>query len=274
MFKRAYVEITNICNLRCAFCPGTKRPERFMPPEEFRILARRLRPHTGFLYLHVMGEPLLHPQLGELLEIGAAEGFRLCLTTNGTLLEERGCLRRVRGGAVSTEGTPRNTVYVSRLHLNEQEKTQIADWAVRLIQPHMKLILDAGTTCARLAQRILEEEIPCTVWTPNLTAIQILSRSPKITLMSAGGILDRDHNRFQGPVPGEFYADLYFLSPDGFCCGQATGTDREESLRKRSFASQSDKVICLVEPSKEGRVAPFEIFCPAVTITEKGISSK
>ncbi|WP_067554011.1 DeoR/GlpR family DNA-binding transcription regulator [Faecalibaculum rodentium] len=191
-----------------------------------------------------------------------------------TLLEERGCLRRVRGGAVSTEGTPRNTVYVSRLHLNEQEKTQIADQAVRLIQPHMKLILDAGTTCARLAQRILEEEIPCTVWTPNLTAIQILSRSPKITLMSAGGILDRDHNRFQGPVPGEFYADLYFLSPDGFCCGQATGTDQEESLRKRSFASQSDKVICLVEPSKEGRVAPFEIFCPAVTITEKGISSK
>ena len=92
MFKRAYVEITNICNLRCAFCPGTKRPERFMPPEEFRILARRLRPHTGFLYLHVMGEPLLHPQLGELLEIGAAEGFRICLTTNGTLLEERGGL--------------------------------------------------------------------------------------------------------------------------------------------------------------------------------------
>lgn len=89
MFKRAYVEITNICNLRCAFCPGTKRPERFMPPEEFRILARRLRPHTGFLYLHVMGEPLLHPQLGELLEIGAAEGFRICLTTNGILLEQR-----------------------------------------------------------------------------------------------------------------------------------------------------------------------------------------
>ena len=89
MFKRAYVEITNICNLRCAFCPGTKRPGRFMPPEEFRILARRLRPHTGFLYLHVMGEPLLHPRLGELLEIGAAEGFRICLTTNGTLLEAR-----------------------------------------------------------------------------------------------------------------------------------------------------------------------------------------
>ena len=92
MLKRAYVEITNICNLRCAFCPGTKRPGRFMPPEEFRLLARRLRPHTGFLYLHVMGEPLLHPQLGELLEIGDGEGFRICLTTNGVLLEQRHAL--------------------------------------------------------------------------------------------------------------------------------------------------------------------------------------
>ena len=36
-----------------------------------------------------MGEPLLHPELGELLGIAAEEGFRACLTTNGTLLEEK-----------------------------------------------------------------------------------------------------------------------------------------------------------------------------------------
>ena len=43
MFKRMYLEITNVCNLRCAFCPGTQRPRRFMTPEEFRQLATRLR---------------------------------------------------------------------------------------------------------------------------------------------------------------------------------------------------------------------------------------
>jgi len=43
-----------------------------------------------YLYLHVMGEPLLHPQLGEILALAAELGFRVCLTTNGTLAGERG----------------------------------------------------------------------------------------------------------------------------------------------------------------------------------------
>ena len=86
MLKRAYIEITNICNLRCSFCPGTGRVGRFMTAEEFRVLAEKLRGRVSYLYLHVMGEPLLHPRLGELLSIGAEKGFRVCLTTNGTLL--------------------------------------------------------------------------------------------------------------------------------------------------------------------------------------------
>lgn len=90
MLKRAYIEITNVCNLRCSFCPGTGREKDFMPPERFRLLAEKLRGHVKYLYLHVMGEPLLHPRLGELLAIAADLGFRTCLTTNGTLLGERG----------------------------------------------------------------------------------------------------------------------------------------------------------------------------------------
>ena len=84
--KRAYVEITNVCNLRCDFCPGTRREKGFLPPEQFRVLAGRLRPYVTYLYLHVMGEPLLHPQLRELLEAAGEMGFSICLTTNGTLL--------------------------------------------------------------------------------------------------------------------------------------------------------------------------------------------
>lgn len=90
MLKRAYIEITNVCNLHCSFCPGTGREKQFMTPELFRLLAGKLRGHVGYLYLHVMGEPLLHPRLEEILSIAADLGFRVCLTTNGTLLEERG----------------------------------------------------------------------------------------------------------------------------------------------------------------------------------------
>ena len=89
MLKRAYVEITNVCNLHCDFCPGTGRAKRFLPPEEFRLLAEKLRRHVSYLYLHVMGEPLLHPQLAELLQIAAELGIKICITTNGTLLGEK-----------------------------------------------------------------------------------------------------------------------------------------------------------------------------------------
>ncbi len=89
MFKRVYVEITNICNLSCDFCPGTHRAAGYMVPERFRLAAERLRPYTDYLYFHVLGEPLLHPQLEQLLGIAAEAGFRVCLTTNGTLLPER-----------------------------------------------------------------------------------------------------------------------------------------------------------------------------------------
>ena len=90
--KKAYLEITNVCNLRCSFCPGSRRPQGFLTPEQFRILAGRLRPHTEYLYLHLMGEPLLHPQLEQLLEAGEELGFRIMITTNGTLLPRRGAL--------------------------------------------------------------------------------------------------------------------------------------------------------------------------------------
>ena len=86
MLKRVYLEITNVCNLSCSFCPGTKRQKHFLSTEEFSVLAEKLAGHTEYLYLHVMGEPLLHPQLVELLTVAADHGFKICLTTNGTLL--------------------------------------------------------------------------------------------------------------------------------------------------------------------------------------------
>lgn len=88
--KKAYLEITNVCNLSCDFCPGTRREPGFLSPKDFQTLAARLRPHTEYLYLHLMGEPLLHPQLEEILAEGKRLAFKVMITTNGTLLEERG----------------------------------------------------------------------------------------------------------------------------------------------------------------------------------------
>ena len=89
MLRKVYLEITNVCNLSCAFCPGTKRTARFLTPGEFRRLAGKLRGHTEYLYFHLMGEPLLHPALETLLNIAGELKFKVMLTTNGTLLPKR-----------------------------------------------------------------------------------------------------------------------------------------------------------------------------------------
>ena len=86
MLKKAYIEITNRCNLRCSFCPGTKRAPRTMTPAEFDLVLERLTGQVEYVYLHVMGEPLSHPQLAELLALAAARERKVCITTNGTLL--------------------------------------------------------------------------------------------------------------------------------------------------------------------------------------------
>ena len=92
MLKRVYVEITNVCNLSCTFCPGTRRSPAFMAPADFALVLRRLRGVTEHIYLHVMGEPLLHPELPTLLALAGEAGYKVYVTTNGTLLGERGAL--------------------------------------------------------------------------------------------------------------------------------------------------------------------------------------
>ncbi len=84
--KNAYVEITNICNLSCDFCPGHKRERRHMSAREFEAIAKKLDGRVQNLFLHLMGEPLLHPELGRIIEISDKMDVKLKITTNGTLL--------------------------------------------------------------------------------------------------------------------------------------------------------------------------------------------
>lgn len=86
MITRCYLEITNICNLNCLFCPKTQRPKRSLSLDEFDRLTNRLQGHIKFLYFHLMGEPLLHPDLPRFILIAKEKGFIPVLTTNGTLL--------------------------------------------------------------------------------------------------------------------------------------------------------------------------------------------
>ena len=90
MYSRVYVEITNICNRNCSFCPGTKRELHKMSVDKFSIVLEKLQGITKHLYFHIMGEPLIHPDLPLLIKMANEVGYHPMITTNGTLLSARG----------------------------------------------------------------------------------------------------------------------------------------------------------------------------------------
>lgn len=88
MISRCYLEITNICNLDCLFCPKTSRTPRRISEEEYEAILNRLDGEIKFLYFHLMGEPMLHPLLPSFVRRARERGFVPVVTTNGTLLSK------------------------------------------------------------------------------------------------------------------------------------------------------------------------------------------
>ena len=83
------MEIGNVCNRNCAFCPGCKRKPKLMNIAEFKRAAEEVKTVSDFVYFHLMGEPLLHPDLHSFFDICHEIGLKVIITTNGTLLEEK-----------------------------------------------------------------------------------------------------------------------------------------------------------------------------------------
>lgn len=88
-FKKVYVEVTNICNKRCSFCPTSSRNKREMKVEEFKNVINKIKPITNYIYMHIKGEPLLHSSFPTLIKICKENNINVNITTNGTLIKKQ-----------------------------------------------------------------------------------------------------------------------------------------------------------------------------------------
>lgn len=88
-FEKIYIEITNICNMNCSFCPKHSRKSEIMNKAKFEHILREIKPYTDYIYFHLMGEPLMHPELKLFLDISYSYGFLVNITTNGVLLPDK-----------------------------------------------------------------------------------------------------------------------------------------------------------------------------------------
>lgn len=82
-FKKVYIEITNNCNLNCSFCIGNTRVRKFMCFDDFKLILSKIRDFTDYIYLHILGEPLIHPDVNRFIDYAYSMGFNVNVTTNG-----------------------------------------------------------------------------------------------------------------------------------------------------------------------------------------------
>ena len=87
-FRRIHVEVTNLCNLRCPFCVETPQPKGTMAAAAFARVAAQLQPLTDEVVLHVLGEPLTHPDLAGILAAAGEVALPVHAVTNGVLLDD------------------------------------------------------------------------------------------------------------------------------------------------------------------------------------------
>ena len=88
--RRIHLELTNICNLNCVFCPKSlmTRASGHMDKELAKRAISEIALHqlSEKITFHLMGEPTLHPHFFEILEHALAEKTKVGLTTNGATL--------------------------------------------------------------------------------------------------------------------------------------------------------------------------------------------
>lgn len=133
-FRRAFIEITNVCNLSCEFCATPSRAKSFMPPETFENAAAQVKLFTSLISLHVLGEPFMHPRLPEILSICSRQKLRVNLITNGTLLDKFGqdifkekCIRQISFSLHAFKALPGKERLEKLNRLMEFAKTKPSD---------------------------------------------------------------------------------------------------------------------------------------------------
>lgn len=137
MIKKAYFEITNVCNMNCSFCPGTQRQKGFVSLEAFETIARKLSGKIPYLYLHLMGEPTIHPELSKILKIAKDLDFKVIITTNGTTLAEKGEM------LLASDAVYKVSISLHSLEANGKDKAKMMD----------QYLLDCFDFCKRASQK-------------------------------------------------------------------------------------------------------------------------
>ena len=192
------------------------------------------------------------------------------------MLERKGLLRRVHGGAVNTRGRSYEPPYLSRAALNREAKERIGQAAANLVQDGDSITLDVGTTTLEMAHH-LQNKNNLTLVTPSLHIAYTLSQHPNIRLILTGGILRPGELSLVGNMSertfDNFFVDKLFLGIGGIDISAGlTEFNLEDALVKKAMVNSAKEIIVLADSSKFehiafAHVAPIGVIDHIVTDT-------
>ncbi len=184
------------------------------------------------------------------------------------VLERRGLLRRVRGGAELMTSTPFETALAARHAEQFEDKLAIARRVAAELPEDGVVIVDSGSLTLFCAQHIPPDRT-FTVVTNNLPAAQFLAENTKLAIMTLPGMIrgltsaavdSRTQHRL-----GTLSADLAIVGVNGLSPTHGlTTTNPEEAAAKRAMVLAARRRIVPVISGKLGRNS----FCAFAAVSE------
>ena len=194
--------------------------------------------------------------------------------------EEKGLIKRTRGGAVLLDGLTLEVPYLSKEVLNIEKKEKIALGAVKYIKKGMVIALDGGTTSMEIA-KLIAPDSSLTVITADVMIAAYLSNHSKMNIICTGGYVQNNTGVCLGSIAecvlGRVKTDISFIGTSGFTLeGITTPTLDKEGLKRRLIKA-GKKTILVTDSSKYNRenfirIADIDDF--DLIITDKGLEEK
>jgi DeoR family transcriptional regulator, fructose operon transcriptional repressor len=205
--------------------------------------------HAEVLRLLATDRRVESAQLTERFDI-SAESVRKDLA----LLEDRGLLRRVHGGAVPREPS-RAEPHVAERDECSAEKSAIARRALRFVPDGASLLLDAGSTTLRLAE-MLPTDRELVVYT-NSWPVGVALYDRGIAVVALGGRIRPATMAAVGPLTAQALAainvDVAFLGTNALSFDRGLTTpDADEADVKHQMLAAARQRVFLVDSSKFG----------------------
>lgn len=174
-----------------------------------------------------------------------------------TRLERRGQVRRVHGGALPVEQLGFELHHEERMALHRAEKERIGTTAAELVPEEGTVLIDAGTTTARLVEAFPTDR-ELVVTTNSLPLAQSLITRPNVTVLMPGGRL-RPRTLAQVDVwtqrvLAELHVDVAFIATNGMSAEHGLTTpDMAEAEIKRAMIRSGGRVVLLADSTKYGQ---------------------